>query len=660
MRIACLPILCRLASFLAGIALAVGLVPPLAAQESATAIVVFDGSGSMWGKLDGERNTKLVIGREAVRTGLQRIAPETRVGLMSFGHRRAGDCQDTETVIEPGPLDVNRILAPLEKLNPRGRGPLTKALREAAPHLGPSTARSTIILIHDGLDNCQQDPCSVFTELRAAHHRVRIDVVSVGLSQEDARAMSCLPQASGGRHYQVASAAEMDAAVIDSLARAAGAAPAPPPPPPSAPVASAAPPPAAARTPGRPGLQLWTTLVKNGPPLSAAIHWTVRRSGEKGEPLWTDVTPSPLLVLPTGRYDVEARFGLITKAAVAEAVEGQPRALGLVLDAGILGLTQTPATRSMLDEAVVTLSRVDAKGTAAPVILKTIEPEIALPPGNYLVSVTDGALRIERPVGIVAGESVSIANVLSLGVLELSATATRDGPPIDDVVYAIYEDDPDAPQGRREVTRSAAHAPHFKLPAGTYYVVARRGPAEARDRVAVRSGEIERKSMSLDIGKIAIAVRFPASRLDNEGPIRHRIQRLDVQPNETMTASGSTVTLDLAAGQYRVESRVGIGNVRAQRDIRLRPGETERISINHAAAGARFRMLDPASRKPLSDVSFEVRDPAGRPVWTGLGMEPRALLLAGRYVVRAEGRGLTLEQPFDLAAGEERTVEVQR
>ena len=57
------------------------------------------------------------------------------------------------------------------------------------------------------------------------------------------------------------------------------------------------------------------------------------------------------------------------------------------------------------------------------------------------------------------------------------------GPPLADVVFQVFEDDPDAPQGRRELMRSAAARPSFSLPAGTYYVVARHGAAEARERL---------------------------------------------------------------------------------------------------------------------------------------------------------------------------------
>ena len=129
------------------------------ASLPASLIVVFDGSGSMWGSIEGAKTSKLVLAREAVRRGLGKINAQTRVGVASFGHRR-GDCGDVEVLRAPEPLDVQRILEPLERLNPRGRGPLTLALREAAKSL-PASAKKSLVLIHDDADNCQQDLCTV-------------------------------------------------------------------------------------------------------------------------------------------------------------------------------------------------------------------------------------------------------------------------------------------------------------------------------------------------------------------------------------------------------------------------------------------------------------------------------------------------------------------
>ena len=69
---------------------------------------------------------------------------------------------------QPEPLDVGKVMAPLEQFNPRGRGPLTLALREAAKSLPRDAGPRTLLLIHDDADNCQPDLCAAAAELRAA------------------------------------------------------------------------------------------------------------------------------------------------------------------------------------------------------------------------------------------------------------------------------------------------------------------------------------------------------------------------------------------------------------------------------------------------------------------------------------------------------------
>src|SRR5262249_40245384 len=162
------------------------------AQEPASVIVVFDGSGSMAANIEGVRGSKVVLAREALRRALSKIAPQTRVGLVGFGHRR-GDCGDIELVRPLEPLDVARFAEALDKVNPRGRGPLTTALREAAKQLPPGPGRRSLVLIHDDADNCAQNVCVAAEELRRAG--IVVHVVGLGLRPNDMAAMACLPQA---------------------------------------------------------------------------------------------------------------------------------------------------------------------------------------------------------------------------------------------------------------------------------------------------------------------------------------------------------------------------------------------------------------------------------------------------------------------------------
>ncbi len=183
-------------------------------NEPASVVIVFDGSASMWGAIDGPRGSKLAVAREAVRRALGKIGPQTRVGLASFGHRR-GDCADVEVIRPPEPVDVPRLMEPLEKLNPRGRGPLTLALREAAKSLPPAPGKRSLVLIHDDADNCQQNICVGAQELRAAG--VTVHVIGLALKPDDLVKMACLPQMTGGRLFHTQTVEQIGAAVEEAL-----------------------------------------------------------------------------------------------------------------------------------------------------------------------------------------------------------------------------------------------------------------------------------------------------------------------------------------------------------------------------------------------------------------------------------------------------------
>jgi hypothetical protein len=78
---------CRLIAATTCVFLGSGIDPARAAEEGALVVIV-DGSGSMWGQIEGTRQTKLAVTREALRHGLGKFSPQARVGLALFGHRR--------------------------------------------------------------------------------------------------------------------------------------------------------------------------------------------------------------------------------------------------------------------------------------------------------------------------------------------------------------------------------------------------------------------------------------------------------------------------------------------------------------------------------------------------------------------------------------------
>ncbi|WP_270938691.1 VWA domain-containing protein, partial [Falsiroseomonas oryzae] len=88
---------------------------PARAQD---AVLVLDASNSMWGRVDGQ--PKIAIARDAVGALARALPAGRRMGLMAYGHRRAGDCADIELLLPPGPVDP-AAFARAANVTPRGR-----------------------------------------------------------------------------------------------------------------------------------------------------------------------------------------------------------------------------------------------------------------------------------------------------------------------------------------------------------------------------------------------------------------------------------------------------------------------------------------------------------------------------------------------------------
>lgn len=268
---------------------------PARAQAPAETIVILDMSGSMWGRIGEE--TKLEISRTAVRGMFSRFPAGSRVGLMAYGHRRAGDCRDIQMLLPPGAANEASVGETLGRLVARGRTPLTESVREAARTLRVAERGGTIILVTDGIETCGGDPCALAAELEAANAGFTAHVVGFDLRSPQERArVACIADRTGGMFV----AADDAASLADALGRTAEARPAPPP---------AAPP----RTTG-----LRATQGPGGPDLAGATFTVLREGGE------TPVHEGPATRLPLapGRYVVTAstedRIGSVTAEVTAQ------------------------------------------------------------------------------------------------------------------------------------------------------------------------------------------------------------------------------------------------------------------------------------------------------------------------------------------------------
>lgn len=176
------------------------------------AVLVLDASGSMWQPIDGR--SKVEIARDAVDGMLRDWNPDTALGLIAYGHRRRGDCADIEVLSAPGAADPASLSNTVRELNALGMTPITAAVRRAAEVLRYTEHKATVILVSDGEETCNTDPCALGKELEAQGIDFTAHVIGFDLPEGPARAqLQCLASQTGGRYLEARDANQLNDAL---------------------------------------------------------------------------------------------------------------------------------------------------------------------------------------------------------------------------------------------------------------------------------------------------------------------------------------------------------------------------------------------------------------------------------------------------------------
>ena len=162
--------------------------------------IVFDGSGSMWGQIDGR--TKIEIARDAMGNVLGSLPGDLELGLIAYGHRQKGSCADIELVVPAAKGTASVIKSATDGITPKGKTPLSAAVRYAAETLKFTEDKATVVLVTDGIETCNADPCALGNELAALGVNFTAHVIGFGLTEEEGRqspAWQKIPEGSTSR-----------------------------------------------------------------------------------------------------------------------------------------------------------------------------------------------------------------------------------------------------------------------------------------------------------------------------------------------------------------------------------------------------------------------------------------------------------------------------
>lgn len=166
-------------------------------------LFVFDASFSMFGQW--QSGVKMDIAKTMLSNFLDSLKgiPNLEIGLRCYGHQYyltpQRNCQDTklEVPIGKSASTIPMIKEKLKSIVPRGTTPIAYSLEQCGNDFPDTRTRNIIILITDGIEECDGDPCAVSLALQAKGVILKPFIIGVGLGPE-IETLGCI-----GKYYDV-------------------------------------------------------------------------------------------------------------------------------------------------------------------------------------------------------------------------------------------------------------------------------------------------------------------------------------------------------------------------------------------------------------------------------------------------------------------------
>lgn len=188
------------------------------ASEMTRIQFVLDASLSMMSRIQGE--SRMEIAKDVMRDLLLDLEdrPDLEIALRVYGSGLTDlfGCRDSVLFQDFAPVREARepILALVESLEPRGVTPIAYSLTLAGEDFAAyPDGQNVIVLITDGQESCQGDPCAVSRDLQQQGVVLKPFVVGFALPEREAEFVRCI-----GHYYEADDRETLKAALNDILA----------------------------------------------------------------------------------------------------------------------------------------------------------------------------------------------------------------------------------------------------------------------------------------------------------------------------------------------------------------------------------------------------------------------------------------------------------
>ncbi len=182
-----------------------------------TLILILDASGSMWAPVPIQDSSRFAAAQRVVGELLDKLPDGIDAGLIAYGHRSRGSCDDIETLVPLGRLDREAINRSVGALVPKGKTPLAGAAEQAFDILEGRGGAAIVVLLTDGLGTCGGDLAATVQAARERGLDFALEVVGFYVAEEDSPQLVEAATAGCGRYFSAASADQL-AFALDQIA----------------------------------------------------------------------------------------------------------------------------------------------------------------------------------------------------------------------------------------------------------------------------------------------------------------------------------------------------------------------------------------------------------------------------------------------------------
>jgi len=183
--------------------------PAAAAKGAAKSIsLIVDASGSMRAKLSSGQH-RIDAAKDAVKNLVGGLPGDLRLSLRAYGHqshRREKNCQDTQLLTPFRVISENRseVIRKTNALKAQGYTPISLVLEQSANALKSESGSQSrvVILVSDGKETCEGDPCAVAKALSAADANLVVHTIGFAVDVAARYQLQCIARVGRGTYFE--------------------------------------------------------------------------------------------------------------------------------------------------------------------------------------------------------------------------------------------------------------------------------------------------------------------------------------------------------------------------------------------------------------------------------------------------------------------------